>query len=109
MIAVLPFESLSGDPGEELFSDGMTHEMINWLGRLDAPRLGVIAATSAMKYKNSPKTISEIGRELGVDYVLEGSVQQVGGRVRIAAQLIAVKNQAHLWAESTIATRVTSC
>lgn len=100
MLAVLPFENLSGDPGQEFFSDGMTREMINWLGRLDAHRLGVIAATSVMKYKNSPKNISEIGRELGVDYVLEGSVQQEGGRVRIAAQLIAVRNQAHLWAES---------
>jgi len=100
MLAVLPFENLSGDPSEELFSDGMTREMINWLGRLDARRLGVIAATSAMKYKNSPKTISEIGRELGVDYILEGSVQKDGGRVRITAQLIAVNNQAHLWAES---------
>ena len=100
MLAVLPFENLSGDPSEELYSDGMTREMINWLGRLDARRLGVIAATSAMKYKNSPKTISEIGRELGVDYILEGSVQKDGGRVRITAQLIAVNNQAHLWAES---------
>ena len=100
MLAVLPFENLSGDPSEELFSDGMTREMINWLGRLDARRLGVIAATSAMTYKNSPKTISEIGRELGVDYILEGSVQKDRGRVRITAQLIAVENQAHLWAES---------
>jgi len=99
MLAVLPFENLSGDPTGELFSDGMTRETINWLGRLDARRLGVIAATSAMKYKNSPKTISEIGRELGVDYIL-GSVQKDGGRVRITAQLIAVENQAHLWAES---------
>jgi TolB-like protein/DNA-binding winged helix-turn-helix (wHTH) protein/Tfp pilus assembly protein PilF len=100
MLAVLPFENLSGDPSQEFFSDGMTHEMINWLGRLDAQRLGVIAATSAMKYKKSPKRISEIGHELGADYVLEGSVQGEGGRVRITAQLIAVKNQAHLWAES---------
>lgn len=100
MLAVLPFENLSGDPSEELFTDGMTREMINWLGRLDAHRLGVIAATSAMKYKNSPKKISEIGHELGADYVLEGSVQKDGGRIRITAELIAVKNQAHLWAGS---------
>ncbi len=100
MLAVLPFENLSGDPNQEFLSDGMTHEMINWLGRLDARRLGVIAATSAMKFKNSPKTISEIGRELGVDYVLEGSVQEERESVRITAQLIAVENQAHLWAES---------
>ena len=100
MLAVLPFENLSGDPSEELFTDGITREMTNWLGRLDAHRLGVIAATSAMKYKNSPKKISEIGHELGADYVLEGSVQKDGGRVRITTELIAVKNQAHLWAES---------
>jgi TolB-like protein/DNA-binding winged helix-turn-helix (wHTH) protein/Flp pilus assembly protein TadD len=100
MLAVLPFENLSSDPSEELFSDGMTHEMINWLGRLDAHRLGVIAATSAMKYKNSPKRISEIGHELGADYVLEGSVQKEGDRVRVSLQLIAVDNQAHLWADS---------
>ena len=100
MLAVLPFENLSEDPSEELFCDGMTHEMINWLGRLDAHRLGVIASTSAMKYKNSAKKISEIGRELGVDYVLEGSVQRDGNRVRVAAQLIAVENEAQLWAES---------
>ncbi len=100
MLVVLPFENVSGDSRQEFFSDGMTDEMINWLGRMDAHRLGVIAATSAMKYKNSPKKISEIGRELGVDYVLEGSVREDGGRVRITAQLIAVENQAHLWAES---------
>jgi TolB-like protein/DNA-binding winged helix-turn-helix (wHTH) protein len=100
MLAVLPFENLSGDPGQEFFSDGMTHEMINWLGRLDAHRLGVIAATSAMKYKNSPKRISEIAHELGADYVLEGSVQKEGDRVRVSLQLIAVENQAHLWADS---------
>ncbi len=100
MLAVLPFDSLSGDPSDELFSDGMTREMINWLGRLDAQRLGVIAATSAMKYKNSPKKITEIGRELGVNYILEGAVQRDASRVRITAQLIAVDSQAHLWAES---------
>ena len=100
MLAVLPFKNLSGDPGEELFSDGMTQETINWLGRLDAHRLGVIAATSAMRYKNSSMKISEIGRELGADYVLEGGVQKDGSRIRITAELIAVKNQAHLWAGS---------
>lgn len=100
MLAVLPFENVSGDPSQEFFSDGVTEQMINWLGRLDAQRLGVIAATSAMKYKNSPKKISEIGRELGADYILEGSVQQEGGRVRITAQLIAAANQAHIWADS---------
>jgi TolB-like protein len=100
MLAVLPFENTSGDPTQEFFSDGMTDEMINWLGRLDAHRLGVIAATSAMKYRNSPKKISEIGRELGVDYILEGSVHQEDRRVRVTAQLIAVENQAHLWADN---------
>jgi len=100
MLAVLPFENLSGDPSQEFLSDGMTYEMINWLGRLDAHGLGVIAATSAMKYKNSPKRISEIGRELGVDYILEGSVKSEGDRVRVTVQLMAADNQAHLWADS---------
>ncbi len=100
MLAVLPFENVNRDPSQEFLSEGVTEQMISWLGRLDAQRLGVIGATSAMKYKNSPKKISEIGRELGADYILEGSVQQEDGRVRITAQLIRAENQAHVWADS---------
>jgi TolB-like protein/Flp pilus assembly protein TadD len=91
---------MSGDPGQEYFSDGMTEEVIAQSGRLNPRRLGVIARTSSMKYKRTNKGVAEIGRELGVDYILEGSVRRASDRVRITAQLIQVKDQTHLWAES---------
>ena len=108
MLAVLPFDNLSGDRAQEYFSDGLTDEMITQLGRLHPQRLGVIARTSAMKYKHTGKGIGQIGRELAVQYVLEGSVRlsraesrgRAGHRVRITAQLIQVSDQTHLWAES---------
>jgi TolB-like protein/lipoprotein NlpI len=100
MLAVLPFENLSGDPEQEYFSDGMTEEMIAQLGRLQPARLGVIARTSAMHYKGTDKRVDEIGQELSVDYILEGSVRREADRVRITAQLIQVSDQAHLWGES---------
>lgn len=98
MLAVLPFENLTGDPDQDYFSDGMTEEMITQLGRLDPQQLGVIARTSAMSYKHSSKAVDQIGRELGVNYILEGSARREGGRVRIAAQLIQVRDQSHVWA-----------
>jgi TolB-like protein/DNA-binding winged helix-turn-helix (wHTH) protein/Tfp pilus assembly protein PilF len=97
MLAVLPFSNLTGDERQEYFTDGMTEEMIAQLGRLDPDHLGVIARTSVMHYKNSPEQISQIGRELGVQYVLEGSVRRDADKVRITAQLIQVKDQSHLW------------
>ena len=97
MLAVLPFANLTGDERQEYFTDGMTEEMIAQLGRLDPDHLGVIARTSVMHYKNSPEQISQIGRELGVQYVLEGSVRRDADKVRITAQLIQVKDQSHLW------------
>ncbi len=100
MLAVLPFDNLSADPEQEYFSDGLTEEMIAQLGRLHPQRLGVIARTSAMHYKGTDKNVDEIGRELGVDYILEGSVRRAADRVRITAQLIQVSDQTHLWAES---------
>jgi len=100
MLVVLPFLNFSGDANQEYFNDGLTEEMITLLGSANPKRLGVIARTSAMKYKNSGKDVQEIGRELGVDYVLEGSVRREGDRVRISAQLIQVHDQTHLWAES---------
>jgi TolB-like protein/Flp pilus assembly protein TadD len=100
MLAVLPFENIGGDPDQEYFSDGLTEELITQLGRLDPLRLGVIARTSAMAYKRTRKSVDEIGRELGVHYVLEGSVRNAGGRIRIAAQLVQVRDQSHLWAET---------
>jgi TolB-like protein/Tfp pilus assembly protein PilF len=99
MLAVLPFANLAGNSEQEYFSDGLTEEMLAQVGRLDPERLGVIARTSVMRYKGTSKGIDRIGRELGVDYVLEGSVRRAGGRVRITAQLIQVSDQSHLWAE----------
>jgi TolB-like protein/DNA-binding winged helix-turn-helix (wHTH) protein/Tfp pilus assembly protein PilF len=100
MLAVLPFENLSGDPEEEYFSAGMTEEMITQLGSLQPERIGVIARASSTIYKSSKKGMGQIGKELGVDYVLESSVRRSGGRVRITAQLIQVSDQTHVWAQS---------
>jgi len=99
MLAVLPLDNLSGDSNQDYFSDGMTEELITQLGRLSPQRLGIIARASAMQYKHTNKGITQIGRELGVDYVLEGSARRDGGRLRITAQLIQVSDQTHLWAE----------
>ena len=72
-MAVLPFQNLTGDPKQEYLADGVTEEMITQLGRLEPERLGVIARTSVMGYKHGDQRIDQIGRELGVQYVLEGS------------------------------------
>src|SRR5713226_4037357 len=98
MLAVLPFENLTGDAGQDYFSDGLTEEMIAQLGRLDPERLGVIARTSVMHYKHSQEQLDRIGRELGVQYVLEGSVRRDSSRVRITAQLTQTRDQTRLWA-----------
>ncbi len=100
MLAVLPFANLSGDPEQEYFSDGMTEEMITRLGRLRPDLLGVIARTSAMRYKRTDKPIDQIGQELGVAYVIEGGVRRAGSSVRINAQLIQVSDQTQLWGDS---------
>ena len=97
MLAVLPFANMSGDPAQEYLADGFTEEMITQLGGIEPGRLGVIARTSAMQYKNTQKHADQIGRELGVAYLLEGSLRREGGRVRISAQLIQVRDQTHLW------------
>ena len=99
MLAVLPFNNLSEDPAQEYFADGFTEEMITQLGRLGQGQLGVIARTSAMQYRNTQKRADQIGRELGVEYLLEGSVRREGDRVRITAQLIQARDQTHVWAE----------
>jgi TolB-like protein/Flp pilus assembly protein TadD len=98
LLAVLPFENLSGDRDQEYFSDGLTEEMITQLGQLNPEKLGVIARTSAMRYKGSKKSARRIGQELGVEYLLEGGVRRAGRRVDITAQLIQVSDQTHLWA-----------
>ena len=100
MLAVLPFANLSGDAREDYFADGLTEEMIAQLGQLQPAKLGVIARTSIVRYKGTKETVAQIGQELGVGYLLEGSVRRGGDRVRITAQLIHTGEQTHLWAET---------
>src|SRR5215470_635039 len=96
-IAVLPFANLSGDPEQEYFADGIVEEIITALSRIRW--LFVIARNSTFTYKGKAIDLKRIGRELGVRYVLEGSVRKDDGRVRITAQLIEAETGAHLWAE----------
>ena len=96
-IAVLPFANMSGDPEQEYFADGMVEEIITALSRIRW--LFVIARNSSFTYKGRAVDVKQVGRELGVRYVLEGSVRKAGGRVRITAQLIDATNGAHLWAD----------
>ena len=100
MLAVLPFENLSEDRDQNYLADGLTEEMISQLGRINPDQLGVIARTSAMLYKSTQKSIGQIGSELAVDYIVEGSVRRAEKRVRITAQLIQTSDQAHFWSES---------
>jgi len=99
-LAVLPFTNASGDPEQEFFSDGITQELITMLGRLQPAALSVIARTSVMRYKKGDTPVDQIGRELGVDYVLEGSAGREGDRVRITAELIQTNDQTQLWADT---------
>jgi TolB-like protein/Flp pilus assembly protein TadD len=96
-IAVLPFQNMSGDPEQEYFADGMVEEIITALSRIRW--LFVIARKSMFTYKGQAVDVKRVGRELGVRYVLEGSVRKGGGRVRITAQLIDAESGAHLWAD----------
>ena len=96
-IAVLPFENLSGDPEQEYFSDGITEDIITDLSKISG--LFVIARHSVFTYKGKTIKIAEVGRELGVRHVLEGSVRKANGRVRITAQLVDATTEGHLWAE----------
>lgn len=100
MLAVLPFVNLSGDTHEDYFADGLTEEMTAQLGQFQPSRLGVIARTSTVRYKDTKESAAQIGKDLGVGYLLEGSVRRGGERVRVTAQLIQVGEQTHLWAES---------
>jgi adenylate cyclase len=96
-IAVLRFANLSGDPEQDYFADGMVDEIITALSRIRW--LFVIAQNSSFSYKGQSPDVKQVGRELGVRYVLEGSVRKAGGRVRITAQLIDTTTGAHLWAD----------
>src|SRR5207244_635519 len=96
-IAVLPFQNMSGDPEQEYFADGMVEEIITALSRIRW--LFVIARNSSFTYKGQAIDVKQVGREMGVRYVLEGSVRKAAGRVRITAQLIDAATGAHLWAD----------
>ena len=100
ILAVLPFDNLSRDPDQEFFSDGLTEEMIAQLGKLNPARLTVISRGSVARYKDSRLAANQIGRELHADYLLQGSVRRASDRVRITVQLIQVRDQTDLWAES---------
>jgi len=99
MLAVLPFENLTGDPNKEYLADGLTEETISQLGRLNPEQLGVIARTSVMGYKHKDERLDQVGRELSVQYVLENSLRENGNQMRLTAQLIQVKDQTHLWSQ----------
>jgi adenylate cyclase len=96
-IAVLPFVNMSDDPKQEYFSDGITEEIITWLSKI--PRLFVTARNSAFTFKGKPVRVREVGQQLGVRYIMEGSVRKSGDRVRVTAQLIDVNTEQHLWAD----------
>lgn len=96
-LAVLPFSNISPDPNDDFFADGMTEELISTTSAIEG--LTVIARTSVMRYKNKEKSVAEIGRELNVGSVLEGSVRKAGKNLRITVQLIDVKTEGHLWTE----------
>lgn len=98
-LLVLPFANLGGDPAQEYFGDAITDEIITELAALAPKQLGVIARTTAMHYKGSVKDISRIGRELQVDYVVEGGVRRTGDRIGVNLQLIQVRDQTHLFAQ----------
>jgi TolB-like protein/Tfp pilus assembly protein PilF len=96
-VAVLPFANLSQDPAQEYFSDGVTEDLITGLSKVSG--LFVIARNSVFTYKGKPVKVGEVGRDLGVRYVLEGGVQRAGSRVRITAQLVDAATGYHIWAE----------
>jgi adenylate cyclase len=97
-IAVLPFENMTGDPKQEYFTDGFTEQIITSLSKI--PALFVISRNSTFTYKGKPVKVQQVGEDLGVRYVLEGSVQKSSGRIRINVQLIDAISGQHVWAES---------
>jgi len=99
-LAVLPFTNLSDAAGQEYFTDGLTEEMITQLGERCRGRIGVVARWSSMVFKGTTERSREIGRALGADYLLEGSVRRQGDRVRITARLVEAARETHLWAET---------
>jgi adenylate cyclase len=96
-VAVLPFTNMSGDPEQEFFSDGIAEDIITALSRY--PSLFVIARNSCFTYKGRAVDVKQVGRELGVRYVLEGSMRKAGNRIRVTAQLVETETGKHVWAE----------
>ena len=96
-IAVLPFENLSADPDQEYLADGLTEEAITVLGQIDPERIAVIGRTSVTAYRKTTKALTEIGRELGAQYLVESSIRSEGGRLRITSKLIRAADQAPVW------------
>jgi TolB-like protein/Flp pilus assembly protein TadD len=100
VLAVLPFENLQADAEHDYIADGLTEETIVGLGQIDPERLSVIGRTSSMAYRQTSKSLSEIGRELGADYLIEGSVRGASGRLRITAKLIRARDQVQVWTQT---------
>jgi TolB-like protein/DNA-binding winged helix-turn-helix (wHTH) protein len=98
-VAVLPFQNMTNDAGQESFADGMTEETTTHLARLNSPRFHVIARTSAMKYKGARESVADIARELHADYLLEGAVRREGSQVRVTCQLIRAADQSPRWTQ----------
>jgi TolB-like protein/DNA-binding winged helix-turn-helix (wHTH) protein/tetratricopeptide (TPR) repeat protein len=107
-LAVLPFAIVGDEPGQEYFADGLTEEMIAQLGQLCRGRIGIIARSSSMMFKQSGQRAKEIGQILSADYLLEGSVRQEGDRVRVTARLVETSGETHLWIE-TYERHLTDC
>jgi TolB-like protein len=99
-IGVLPFDSLKGDPETDYLASGLTEDTIVSLGRIDPERVSVIGRTSMIAYKGSSKSLAEIGRELGTDYLVESSLRAESSHLRITARLIRVRDQVQIWSET---------
>ena len=99
LLAVLPFENASGDAAQESLCDGITQEVITQLGHSNPSRLWVAARSKVLPYRNSTKPVSQIGRELGADYLMEGNLRRDGARVRVTAELIRARDEARLWGD----------
>ena len=99
-LAVLPFANLSGEADRAYLADGLMEETIAVLGQVDPAQLSVLARTSVMPYKNTAKSVAEIGPELNADYVVESSIRSEGDQVRITSRLIRVRDQVQIWSDS---------
>lgn len=99
-IAVLPFDNLNGDPETDYLASGLTEDTIVSLGRIDPERVSVIGRTSMIAYRGTAKSLAEIGRELGTDYLVESSLRTEGSHLRITARLIRVRDQVQIWSDS---------